>query len=466
LTGRLRTAEAAFADAGSALAAYAHAHADARFDAARALQLWQSAKHASDIAHGAVVGAMPAGAPADPDAVLTRAAALAHDAQDRFLVAGRTLAETLQRAEEGHPKNPGLFSIVRRAARSFGLGLTTTATGPVEGVAIGVDLGVHLLDVGEATRNPHAYLATWQALGTGLTHAITHPQGIGKALIEWDTWEEDPARALGELLPELLGVGLAARELGTARELGANSRLRSAADVIKQARKDGLPVFNRADADLAARRLEELHLDPASAAGRAAWQQLEPPFGAPDGWEPVHLKPGDQILVDRDGNATLLGETYPTDARTWNEQLQLPPQRQILSDGSVSDPMYKSQVAVFKVGENGLDSVGASTVANPQFGAGGGFRLSIQDLDAAVGDGRLEHQGIHNFDPNSLKGAIEDPRYRHIDHDLPQRPLDPKHERTMGQVEAVVEEVRGSVRQTVLTAGASAALHQTDQGER
>jgi hypothetical protein len=172
LAGRMLTAEAAFADAASGLADYARIHADARFDAARALALWQSAKPASDIAHGATVGAVPVDAPTDPDAVLVRAAALAHDAQDRLATAGRALANVLKEAEKGHPQHPGLLSNLRRAVRSFGLGLSTSATGPVEFAVLATELGKHLLDVEQMVEHPAAYWHTWEALGAGIAHAV------------------------------------------------------------------------------------------------------------------------------------------------------------------------------------------------------------------------------------------------------------------------------------------------------
>ena len=35
-------------------------------------------------------------------------------------------------------------------------------------------------------------------------YGVTHPVELGKVLIDWDTWQESPGRAIGHLLPDLL----------------------------------------------------------------------------------------------------------------------------------------------------------------------------------------------------------------------------------------------------------------------
>jgi hypothetical protein len=47
-----------------------------------------------------------------------------------------------------------------------------------------------------------------ESAGAGLVRAARHPLGPLKALIDWDTWRSNPARAVGHLLPDLVGAGV------------------------------------------------------------------------------------------------------------------------------------------------------------------------------------------------------------------------------------------------------------------
>jgi hypothetical protein len=132
---KLTKAEEVFGDAAGALTGYYTVHADAQAEAAEAVKLWQSAILASQVARGVAVGPAPAGAPADPDAVLARAAALSQDAVERLRLAGKTLAEVLHELKEGAPKDPGFWAKIRRGVASFASGLFEgTVTEPIEGV--------------------------------------------------------------------------------------------------------------------------------------------------------------------------------------------------------------------------------------------------------------------------------------------------------------------------------------------
>jgi uncharacterized protein YukE len=60
---------------------------------------------------------------------------------------------------------------------------------------------------------------------TELATAVRHPLAAGKALLDWDTWARDPARAVGHLLPNAL---LALATGGAGRLAEAPSALRAA----------------------------------------------------------------------------------------------------------------------------------------------------------------------------------------------------------------------------------------------
>ncbi len=40
-------------------------------------------------------------------------------------------------------------------------------------------------------------------LGAGLADAATHPGRTGRAIVDWDTWRQNPPRAIGHVLPDL-----------------------------------------------------------------------------------------------------------------------------------------------------------------------------------------------------------------------------------------------------------------------
>ncbi len=463
VAGRLRTAESAFYEAGTAVGAYARAHRDAQADAARALEMWQSAELASRAAHGAVIGAAPTGGPADPDAVLARAAALLADAQDRFAMAGRALAEILEQAEQGSPNSPGLFARIGRGITSLVTGVVEGVWGMGEGALVMAGLAVQL-NPARAIYDPDGYQSSSDALWAGLEYAGTHPLQVGAALIDYDTWREDPARALGRLVPDLIAIGLTAGAAGATRGAAASDRLSSAATIIDEANATGRGLFRPVDDAIAARRLDELGLDHTSAAGTASRVQLDPPFGGVDHWVPVRLAEGDRLLVDAEGFAAPLGSRLPTDAQVWFEDLQIPPRRDRLPDGSVGPPGYAPDVFVFEVGPGGVDTATATALANAQFGAGGGTQLAVADLRAAIADGRLIPRGTHEFDPDTLTARIEDPRFREVDPGLPDRPLDPAREELLGRTRGATQEAAESARDVTLTTGAAGALDQIEQG--
>ncbi len=451
VAGRLRTAESAFYEAGTAVGAYARAHRDAQTDAARALELWKSAEPASRAAHGAVIGAAPTGGPADPDVVLARAAALLADAQDRFAMAGRALAEILEQAEQGSPNSPGLFAQLGRGITSLVTGVVEGVWGIGEGALVLAGLAVQL-NPARKFYDPEGYQGSSDALWAGLEYAVTHPDEVGLALIDAETWHEDPARAFGRLIPDLIAIGLTAGAAGATRGAAASDRLSSAAKTIDEAQASGGSLFRPVDDALAARRLEELGLDAASPAGRAARDQLDPIFGGVDQWSSVRLAEGDRLLIDADGFMAPLGAKVPVDAQAWHEDLQIPPRRDRLPDGSVTAPAYGSRVFIFEVGPGGLDAARATAMANSELGAGGGTRLAVGELESAMAEGQLIPRGMHLFDPETLAARIEDPRFRLVDAGLPDRPLDPAREESLGRIRGGTEEVAATARDTILDA--------------
>src|SRR5687768_6329243 len=116
------------------------------------------------------------------------------------------------------------------------------------------------------------------------------------------------------------------------------------------------------------------------------------------------------------------------------------------SDGTVTAPLHFEVVDVFEV-RAPLDAATTMTLANPQFGEGGGILALIPDLDRAVESGQLVWIREHRFAPSTLDSRIEDPLFRWVDPDLPARALDPADQQFRGHVEGAAKEASSSARQ-------------------
>jgi hypothetical protein len=54
--------------------------------------------------------------------------------------------------------------------------------------------------------NPVGYFHDSMATVQGVQYGIAHPREFGKALLNWDMWSKDPARAAGQLLPTIVAA--------------------------------------------------------------------------------------------------------------------------------------------------------------------------------------------------------------------------------------------------------------------
>jgi hypothetical protein len=334
LNDRLSRAEESFDEAGSALAAYARAHAQALDEATRAPALWKSAAPAAAILRGAAVGVVPPDAPTDPEAVLARAGAMAQDAHAYLVTAGRTLHRVLDEAKEGAPKDPGMFARLRRALASVGMGLVDgVVLEPIEG-AIGVGKLAIALNPARAIYDPDGYVEAQEALYTGIGHILLHPQEFGARLIDVKGWEEDPFRTFGKFLPDLLAIGVAVRAGGLLKSAEGAERLATSKTVVESVGRD--EVFDRVAPDTIRRVLRERGLDPDSVVGKAVRKDLSPPFGGVNPWEATRLEEGQLVAVVGNGKAIVpFEEGMTTDGQWFSEIHQLPGQREILDDGTV-----------------------------------------------------------------------------------------------------------------------------------
>jgi hypothetical protein len=246
--------------------------------------------------------------------------------------------------------------------------------------------------------------AGWQrdvgALAEGLAYGVTHPVEFGKAILDWDTWQSSPGRAIGHLVPDLVltlataGGGAAARGARAARaadELADMGTTLRRLDRIDDA-SARLSYFERARTLLPGRErpLPPPNLPPGAPAGRAAAFQGHAPYPGVDDWYTVRLGAGDEVAA---GSVAVLpdlrfsGFAVPRqvaddvggNARELFEGVQVAPRH-----GS-----YRDEVTVFRARED-LEVAVAIARRNPMYGPGGLRQVFIPDMQQLIDDGVLE----------------------------------------------------------------------------
>jgi hypothetical protein len=341
-------------------------------------------------------------------------------------------------------------------------------TGVAEGAATVTELVIKLNPV-RAIYDPDGYAAAQEALYVGLGRVLLHPETLGAALINLDELKKDPARWLGEMLPDILAIGAAGHAMATARRAESLERLGSAGAKVEALEgKPGGFKFSRLSDARARQRLVELRLDPDSAIGQAARRQLDGAFGGVDHWQATRLVQGQRIAVLDGGRAIVPYDGHlPADTRTFFEQIQMYGRRSLLEDGSVSAPNVGGHIVVYQVnGADGIDAARAIAEENTQFGVGGGTRLFVNNLDDALANNSLVAVPGHEFDLLDMKSAYEDPRYRAIDPALPVEALNPEHEKVVGLFEGLKEKATETVRDSAIRTGMTTAVAAVDGSEK
>jgi hypothetical protein len=230
----LRRAASAFADAGAALSAHAATLEEARA-AATALRA------RAEAADERVSRATALGAAAGADPALAAAAARAAEGEragvgaaaarlvDEVGAGGAAAARALRAAAAAAPPRPGWHTATADAVDGA---LTSAAFGAGEAVVGLVRLPAQLAGA-SALRlavDPAGYLAGALRLRAAASAAAADPRGAALAALDVELWREDPARAVGRLLPELVasavgagGAAAVARGANGVRAAGAAS---------------------------------------------------------------------------------------------------------------------------------------------------------------------------------------------------------------------------------------------------
>lgn len=218
---RYEAAAAAFSTASQATAAFAAVLATAQDQARLAIDIFEEAATATDRWRGAVerfesvsqsadrgdvgamerLGTMDRPPSADPGAEgRRRAEELLADAREWVSEAGREAARLLEEACDGAPDEP---SLIEQAAGRLWYWGREFVGGAVEAT---VDLGQFVWSVSNLRLviDPEGWQRDAHALAEGLWFGINHPTEFAQAVLDWDTWAESPARALGHLVPDAI----------------------------------------------------------------------------------------------------------------------------------------------------------------------------------------------------------------------------------------------------------------------
>jgi hypothetical protein len=264
---KYRKAGVSFAEAVTALHAYTAVLRRAQADAGRAVtqferasresERWQTQRTAyeSDVrsaaANGAPAPADPAPPASDPAAAdLDGSRQLLAGAREEVRAQGRLTAEKLIAAAEDAPDKPGLLDHVIGGAGDFfggvwegikGLGETAVLIAKLSTVRMLID--------------PEGWRRDVTELGKGLWWGVTHPVEFGKAIIDWETWKENPVRALGKLVPDI-AIAIATAGAGTAASASSRAAARGI-DAAGDAAEAARDIDRAADAGRAADNLPD-----------------------------------------------------------------------------------------------------------------------------------------------------------------------------------------------------------------
>lgn len=196
----------AFQEAANALASYVGVLDWAQMEAADAIRIWNQGQAVTDQARrDHDQQAQQSGAPAPPfmdpgEAQRQAAQQLLSRARVQLHGAGEQANAAVARARDLAPPEPSFLSKLGTTAADFSGGIWESVR----------DIGKFAWTVDPARLyvEPRAALQGWETLGNGIASAVTHPVEAGKAIIDWDTWKQNPARAVGHLVPDIALLGL------------------------------------------------------------------------------------------------------------------------------------------------------------------------------------------------------------------------------------------------------------------
>ena len=115
-------------------------------------------------------------------------------ARDDVADAGREASQALRTAAEAAPDEPGFFDRL--------LGQDGELVKGAWEATVGIAEFAYKLTPTYLLTNPEGFVDNLRGIGEGLLFAVQHPEEFALAVVYWETWKENPARALGHLFPD------------------------------------------------------------------------------------------------------------------------------------------------------------------------------------------------------------------------------------------------------------------------
>ncbi|MER7010157.1 putative T7SS-secreted protein [Saccharopolyspora sp. NPDC000359] len=269
----------ALTDAGQAVRDYEQVLATEKPRAQRAKEELDQANEASRAAlakHNAAVAGGSGTGPGefvDPGAeARARAQQEIAAAKAAVQAAGDRAADVVLKACQGAPDKPGPLAqiaaniadgaqVLGAVAYDFGSGVVEGVVGMAEGaLGLGIGLGkaFYYSQPGMQFTDPEGYRQFNEAAATTVQSVVENPWQAVKTVVDVDGWKENPAKALGSMVPDaaagLTGAGLASRVLRSTDHITdaadtASDISRTTDRVSELGRPDGTPPW--ADLDSA-----------------------------------------------------------------------------------------------------------------------------------------------------------------------------------------------------------------------
>lgn len=311
-------AGAAFGAAAGTLRDYARVLREAQAEAARAVRMYEqgvaeTARWQAQVAayEGAVRRLAAAAEPDEPPAQPSRARPSSYDpgaddvrqaqallsqAREDVERAATRAAGVLRSAADDAPREKRWWEKAWHQVSEFGKGAWEATAGTVT-FLYSVTLQMYV--------DPQAWASDVADVGRGLIWGVQHPVEFGKAVLDWETWKTNPARALGRLVPDLIatvasgGAGAALRGTRGLRSLSRATALERAGlridDVARLSQADAAAVIARGDrftprtlTDLNGRTPQETEFGAPGPAG--SWKDTPASFDSvPERWVLTNL---------------------------------------------------------------------------------------------------------------------------------------------------------------------------------
>ena len=327
----------AFGAAGGALRDYARVLREAQAEAVRAVRMYEQGTAESQRWQAAQPsGVRPSSY--DPGADDMRAAqSLLSQAREDVERAAARAAGLLRSAADDAPREKRWWQKAWHQVSEFGKGAWEATAGTVT-FLYSVTLQMYV--------DPQAWASDVADVGRGIVYGIQHPVEFGKAILDWETWQTNPARALGRLVPDLVatvasgGAGAAVRGTRGLSSLSRATALQRAGltldDVGRLSQADAAAVIARGDrftprtlTELNGRTPRETRFDAAGPAG--SWQ------AAPTTFDQV---PERLVLTNLHGRTTPGSHSFWSDPR---ELLSVPDEAGAMERFALLDQWYRPE---------------------------------------------------------------------------------------------------------------------------